>query len=64
MDEAARARANANECRRSALKMQLNDHRDALLDMARLWDEAADRVDARMKHDGAVDSPKGDSSSS
>jgi hypothetical protein len=66
MDEADRFRAKAEECRRSALKMQLNHHRDVLLDTARRWDEGADRLDAQMgkKHGETPHSPKDDSSSS
>jgi hypothetical protein len=48
MDESDRFRGQAELCRRLAKKMSLNDQRDALLEMARQWDELADRWEAQM----------------
>jgi hypothetical protein len=65
MDRAARFRAKAEECRRHAQQMSLNDHRDALLEIARYWDELADSWQRRTeKKDGEPSgSAEGDSSS-
>jgi hypothetical protein len=49
MDQVARFRAKAEECRRHAQQMGLNDHRDALLEIARYWDELADTWQRRME---------------
>ena len=48
MDEVVRFRAKAEECRRLAKPMRLNDDRDALLEMARQWDALADSWDERV----------------
>jgi hypothetical protein len=49
MDEVARFREKAEECRRLAKEMGLHDHRDALLEMSRAWDELADSWQRQME---------------
>ena len=48
MEDAAKFREKAEDCRRLAQQMSLSEHRDALLEMARQWDELADRWQRQM----------------
>ena len=63
MDEVARFRAKAEECRRHAQQMGLEDHRDAMLEIAHYWDELADTWQKRLgeKHVEPGGSAKDDS---
>jgi hypothetical protein len=49
MDDVARFREKAEECRRHAQLMSLNDHRDMFLKLAREWDALADSLEKRMR---------------
>jgi hypothetical protein len=64
MDDVARFRRNAEDCRRHAQQMALNEHRDALLEMARQWDALAGRAEEwKKKHVEPDGSAEDDSSS-
>jgi hypothetical protein len=63
MDDVARFRANAEDCRRQAQTMALNEHRDALLEIARQYDALADRAEEwKKKHVEPGGSTEDDSS--
>jgi hypothetical protein len=49
MDDAAKFRRNAEDCRRQARSISLNEHREVLLRIAAEWDALADSVDRRME---------------
>jgi hypothetical protein len=65
MDDAARFRKSAEDCRRQARSISLNEHREALLRIAAEWDALADSVERRMekKHVEPDGSAEDDSSS-
>ena len=63
MDDVARFRAKAEECRREAQQMSLSTHRDIFLKLAREWDAMADSLEEQAKNPERAGPTEGDPSS-